>query len=93
MHSNERGVLKKVSNEKQPLTAILGDISYPWQRLVTALLNYLQITHLNAGYGEIRNLEFDGDRFSGFCFLCGRENREIGMYKNLFEHTHITSEG
>lgn len=28
------------------LTSILGDVSYPWEGLVSALLNDLQVTHL-----------------------------------------------
>lgn len=41
----------------QLIVTVLGDITDPGQRLVAALLNDLQITHLYARRGKVGNLE------------------------------------
>lgn len=40
---------------------MLRDISHPRQRLIPTLLHDLQIPHLDATHGEIRNFELDSD--------------------------------
>jgi hypothetical protein len=40
---------------------LLGDVSDPRKSLIARLLDDLEIADLDAGYGEVRDLELDGD--------------------------------
>lgn len=43
------------------VVAVGGDVAHPGQCLVAALLNYLQIAHLDARRGKVRDLKVDGN--------------------------------
>jgi len=50
----------------QLVVTVLRDITDPGQGLIAALLDDLQISHLNAGRSEIWDLELDLDRRLAF---------------------------
>ena len=41
------------------IVAVLRNVADPWQRLVAALFNNLQISNLDTAHGEIWNFKFD----------------------------------
>mmetsp|Transcript_5388 Transcript_5388/g.14181 ORF Transcript_5388/g.14181 Transcript_5388/m.14181 type:complete len:204 (-) Transcript_5388:988-1599(-) len=53
----------------QLVVSILGDVAHPRERLVAALLDDLQVAHLDARDGEVGDLKLDRDRRLVFLVL------------------------
>mmetsp|Transcript_19785 Transcript_19785/g.45576 ORF Transcript_19785/g.45576 Transcript_19785/m.45576 type:complete len:209 (-) Transcript_19785:911-1537(-) len=51
-----------LSTHAQLIVAILGDVAHPWKRLVSALLDDLEIPYLDARDGEVGDLKLHRDR-------------------------------